>query len=208
LSIPKLKQATLRTPRPSRSEVRRRLIDAAADVFAAKGYTASSVDDVARQAGLTKGAVYSNFESKDDLFFALLSEQVAARIALVEALPASPEPAEEWLRSVGAALTRAMVEQPEWHLLFIEFWQRSIRDPEARERFVPHRRKLHDLVSATIRGRAEELNLKLPVDPDRLATAMIALSNGLAIEYLLDPESVPEDLFADVLTSMIDEQGR
>jgi AcrR family transcriptional regulator len=206
MSMPKLKDAVPRNSRPSRSEVRRRLIDAAAEVFAAKGYTASSVDDVARQAGLTKGAVYSNFESKDELFFALLGEQVAARIALVEALPATPEPAEAWLRSVGAALTRAMVEEPGWHLLFIEFWQRSIRDPAARERFVPHRRELHDLVSRTIAGRAQELKLRLPVEPDRLATAMLGLSNGLAIEYMLDPDSVPPDLLGDLLVSMIDSE--
>lgn len=207
VSMPDLKQATPRIPRPSRSEVRGRLIAAAAEVFAAKGYAASSVDDIARQAGLTKGAVYSNFDSKDDLFFELLGEQVAARIVLVEALPASPEPAEEWLRAVGAALTQAMYAQPEWHLLFIEFWQRSIRDPEARERFVPHRRRLHDLISATIARRSEELCFELPMDADRLATAILGMSNGLAIEYLLDPESVPPDLFGEVLVTMLSEQS-
>lgn len=203
MSIPELPAAKPRTPRPSRAEVRGRLIAAAAEVFAAKGYDASSVDDIARQAGLTKGAVYSNFDSKDDLFFELLGEKVAERIALVENLPASPEPAEAWVRGVGAALNAAMVEQPGWHVLFIEFWQRAIRDPAARERFVPRRRKLHDLVAKTIERRADELNLRLPVDPDRLATAMIGLSNGLAIEYLLDPASVPPDLFGDILASMV-----
>ena len=201
--MPNLKTAAPRTPRPSRDEVRERLIAAAAEVFAAKGYASSSVDDIARQAGLTKGAVYSNFDSKDDLFFALLGEQVAARIALVEALPAAPEPAEDWLRAVGAALTEAMYRQPEWHLLFVEFWQRSIRDPEARERFVPHRRRLHDLIAATILRRSEELGFGLPMDPDRLATAILGFSNGLAIEYLLDPDSVQRDLFGEVLVSML-----
>ena len=192
-----------RTPRPTRSEVRRRLVDAAADVFAAKGYAASSVDDIARQAGLTKGAVYSNFKSKDDLFFELLGEQVTARIDLVDSLPDSPEPAETWLRNVGDTLTAAMVNDPGWHVLFIEFWQRSIRDDAARERFVPRRRELHDLIARTIDRRADELGLTPPLPSGQLATAILAFSNGLAIEYMLDPDSVAPDLFGNVLAKLI-----
>ncbi|MGV1047156.1 MAG: TetR/AcrR family transcriptional regulator [Solirubrobacterales bacterium] len=198
------RQAPEPTPRrrPRRAEVRQRLLDAAGEAFAALGYDASSIDEIARRAGLTKGAVYSNFESKEALFFALLGEQVTARIALVEGLRPAEQPAAEGIRAIGDALMAAVADDPEWQLLFIEFWQRSIRDPEARERFVPQRRRLRRLISDAIRLRSEEIGLALPLPPEQLATVVLSLSNGLAIEYLLDPESVPRELFGDVLTAL------
>ena len=64
-------QPPVRVRRPGRAAVRRRLLDAALEVFAERGYASANLDQVAAAAGLTKGAIYSNFASKDDLFFAM-----------------------------------------------------------------------------------------------------------------------------------------
>jgi AcrR family transcriptional regulator len=192
----------VRAARPRRQEVRRRLLDAAAEVFAAQGYDGSSVEDIARRAGLTKGAVYSNFESKEALFFELLEEHISGRIALIEAFPAKDAPVADWVRAIGDGLMTAITEHPDWHLLFIEFWQRAMRDPDARERFIAQRRHLRRLISAAIRERSTELHLRPPLDPDDLATIVLALSNGLAIEYLLDPKAVPRSLFGEALLGL------
>jgi AcrR family transcriptional regulator len=184
-------------PRPARDEVRARLLGAAGSVFAQKGFAAASVEGVARAAGLTKGAIYSNFRSKDDLFFALLAEHVAERLVNLELGSG---------REIGDALMGAAIDDRQWQLLFIEFWQRAMRDPAAREQFVTHRRELRASIARAIEERAAEASYKLPLPAKDLATIVIALSNGLAIEHLPDPEDVPARLFGDVLQLLVNDQ--
>jgi AcrR family transcriptional regulator len=192
------------TPRLPRTEVRSRLLAAAGRVFAQKGFAAASVDDVARAAGMTKGAIYSNFASKDDLFLALLAEHVAGRLLAVHDLRLSRA---DGGRRIGDALMKAAVDDRDWELLFIEFWQRAMRDPGAREQFVTQRRELRQSIAAAIERQADELDYPLPVEPKDLATIVLALSNGLAIEHLADPDDVPARLFGDVLAALLEPGG-
>ena len=189
--------------RPSREEVRTRLLAAAGRVFAQRGFTAASVDDVARAAGLTKGAVYSNFDSKDELFFALLGEHVAQRLTVFAGLRLDSADADTGAHEIGDAMMRAAVDDQDWQLLFIEFWQRAMRDPDAREEFVLHRRELRAAIAGAIERRAADLGYPLTMPPEDLATVVLALSNGLAIEHLADPDGVPTRLFGDVLASVL-----
>src|ERR1700679_1871859 len=69
--------------RPTRGEVRDRILDAASKVFAAEGFAGATIDAIGQAAGFTKGAVYSNFESKDELFLALLDREFEQRGALI-----------------------------------------------------------------------------------------------------------------------------
>jgi AcrR family transcriptional regulator len=180
--------------RPSRVEVRERLLSAAGSVFAQRGFAAASVDDVAREAGLTKGAVYSNFASKDELFFALLGEHVAERLGNLD-LAGGHE--------IGDALMNAAIDDRDWQLLFLEFWQRAMRDPAARAQFVKHRRELRRSIADAIEKRAREAGYDLPLPAKDLATIVLALSNGLAIEHMPDPGDVPPRLFGEVLAALL-----
>lgn len=192
-----------RRPRPKRAEVRRRLLDAAGTVFARRGVGAASVDEVARAAGLTKGAIYSNFGSKDELFLALLADRIAARLDVVGELPPAEAPAADWLRRLGDILTRVSDSEPEWQMLFLEFWLGAMRDPETRAAFVTERRRLRALIADAVEQRASELGVRLPMPPAQVATALLALSNGLAIERLPDPDAVPADTFGALLAAMV-----
>src|SRR5271165_1914031 len=78
-----------RIRRPKREVVRRRLLDAALDVFAEHGFDTANLDQVAAAAGLTKGAIYSNFASKDDLFYAMMAEQVLAQVESIRSFMAA-----------------------------------------------------------------------------------------------------------------------
>jgi AcrR family transcriptional regulator len=178
------------TPRPPRDEVRARLLTAAGTVFATKGFAAASVEDVASAAGLTKGAIYSNFKGKDELFFALLGEHVANRFLAAADV--------QDISRVGDALMQAAIDDDEWQLLFLEFWLRAMRDPDARAQFVEHRRELREAIAKAI----EERGVPLPMPARDLATLLLALSNGLAIEHLPDPGEVPTRLFGDVLAAL------
>ena len=191
---------TSRTPRPRRAEVRTRILEAAATVVAERGLAAATLDQVAAAAGFTKGAVYSNFASKDELFLALLETQVAGRVAGVEETLSAARTVPEALAAVSAELARP---DPRTQLLAGEFWQRAVRDPSVAEAFAESRRRLR----ARVVEAAADFLAGLPEDPgwtpEALALVVIALANGLAFEELADPGSVPPGLAARVLGALV-----
>ena len=191
--------------RPRPAEVRSRILAAAAGVFAQRGFTAASVDEVAAAAGFTKGAVYSNFENKDDLFFALLGEQVKARIAVArQALAEAGGSSQEQMWVMGEALSRVLTADRDWQLLFLEFWQRAVREPAVGRRFAAHREGMRTLIAEAFRNESQRRGATLALPPERMATVALALSNGLAIEELASPGTVPPTLLSEVLVRLSD----
>jgi len=194
--------------RPTREEVRRALLDAAAQVFARRGVDGASVDDVAAAAGFTKGAVYSHFSSKDGLVAALVEDKVSAYLALgLEAVSDTSVPLAQRAQALGDRLTVAVDEQRDWTLLFLELWQRAVRSapvgaaPDGA--FLARRRELHAAVTRAITEHAEASGAHLLMPPPELATLLMALANGLAIERHADPGSVPDELLGRVLALVV-----
>lgn len=185
--------------RPPREETRRRVLDAAAHAFAARGFEATTLDDVAAAAGLTKGAIYSSFRGKDELILALMEQRIAERMRAAGDAFAEARDAEGGVQDAGARLIEAVHSDREWQRLFIEYWSRAMRDPPMREQLAERRRELRDLIARAIEGAARERGLSLAAPPEQLAVVILALSNGLAIEAQIDPEAVPPDLFGWVL---------
>jgi AcrR family transcriptional regulator len=185
-----------RQRRLPREETRRRLLAAAADVFASRGYEATSLEEVAAAAGFSTGAVYSNFESKQELLIALMREQIEQRVRLVRDSEVSRGTIAEGAGRAGGELAELLVRQPEWHLLFIEFWVRAVRDQALRAALAEQRRPMRALIAELIEEQAAELDVRLPAPAEHLAVIVLALSNGLAIEHLTDPDDVSPALFA------------
>jgi AcrR family transcriptional regulator len=191
---------TSRTPRPRRAEVRTRILEAAAAVVAERGLAAASLDQVAAAAGFTKGAVYSNFRGKEELFLALLETQAGQRVEHVERALAGAADVPGALAAVSAELARP---DPEGQLLFVEFWQRAVRDPGVREAFVASRRRLRARVTDAVRAFLAGLPNDPGWSPDALALVVVALATGLALEERADPGTVDEGLAARVLGSLV-----
>ncbi|MGH3449752.1 MAG: TetR/AcrR family transcriptional regulator [Haloechinothrix sp.] len=184
--------------RPTREETRRRVLAAAEDVFGERGIEAASVDDVAAAAGLTKGAVYSNFRSKSELVLALMEEHVVERQrSATEAFDTSDTG--EALRDAGARLVAAIHTDAKWQRLLIEYAVRAHRDPEIRDALRDRRRQLRAALAGLIERIAERHGLALSFNPDESAVVILALSNGFAVEGSIDDDAVPDDLFGRVL---------
>jgi AcrR family transcriptional regulator len=192
---------TPRTPRPRREEVRTRVLAAAASVVAERGLAAATLDQVAAAAGFTKGAVYSNFASKDELFLALLEDQARDRVTRVETALAGAPDVPAALAAVGAELAGA---DPAGQLLLVEFWQRAVRDPQVRAAFVASRRALRARVEEVVAGFLRTRPAAPGWDAARIALVVVALANGLALEALPDPGAVPQDLAAQVLGALLE----
>ena len=189
---------TART-RPTRAETRRRVLDAAFEVFAEHGIAASSLNDVAAAAGLTKGAVYSSFSGKDELVLALMEEHAAQRMAAgLASFDASLELGEA-LSHVGEALVRAMRTDASWHRLLAEYFAMSQHDPARREALRARRREAREAVVRALVRLSETTGLRLPLPAPEFAVVLFALSNGFAVEEGIDPEAVPDDLLPRVL---------
>lgn len=189
--------------RPKRTETRARLLQAASDVFAADGYDGASLDDVAAAAGLTKGAVYSSFAGKEELFYALMDERIGERLALADQAVKRQGTLEEIARDAGGEIVELIFSQTDWHLLFIEFWARAVRDPGRRENFARHRRSARALIARFLDEQAAATGVELPVPADQLAVAVLALSNGVAIEHLADPDTVDPAIFGVILSLLL-----
>lgn len=196
-------KAPKKRSRPTRSQTRARLLQAASQVFAERGYDRASLDDVAAAAGLTKGAVYSSFAGKDELFYALMRERIGERLELVAAAVDRQATLEDITRDAGDGLVELIFGQADWHLLFIEFWARAVRDPTLRDEFACQRRSARELIAHFLEQQAVQAGVGLPAPADQLAVAVLALSNGLAIEQLADPENIDPSIFGVILSLLL-----
>jgi AcrR family transcriptional regulator len=185
--------------RPTRAQTRARLMQAAGEVFAERGYERASLDGVAAAAGLTKGAVYSSFASKEELFYSLMQERIAERLALVRDVVDRNTTLADFSREAGGALEELISTQSDWHLLFIEFWAQAVRDPNLREDFSRQRRAARELIAEFLEQQAGRVGHELPAPADQLAVGVLALSNGLAIEQLADPDAIDRSIFGVIL---------
>lgn len=194
-----------RTRRPTRAEVRAGLLEAATRVFARKGIDATSVDDVAAAAGYTKGAIYSNFGNKDGLVAALVEDRTAAYLALgLAAADTAEGPLAAKARALGDRLDAASEEERDWHLLFVELWQRAVRRDPATEGFQERRHELRDAITTAVRAHAEATGSELTVPAEHVAVAIMALVNGMAMERLVAPHEAPDGLTGEVLAGLAD----
>src|SRR5215212_8671710 len=118
-----------------REQTRNDLIGAADRCFVEGGFHPTSVDQIAQAAGYTKGAVYSNFAAKEDLFFAVYERRMQrAVLELERTLAASADPA-GWIQSVIADTGRRRGRDDRWLSTFFEFWAHVVRRPALRTRF-------------------------------------------------------------------------
>lgn len=196
---------TTRT-RPTRAQTRTRLLEAAGAVFAERGYDETALDDVAAAAGLTKGAVYSGFSSKDELFFALVAERLDQRLKIVSHAAGGQRSLQELFSDAEDDLASLFTSQRDWQLLFIECWARAVRDPSRREEWAGHRRAARAVIADFLKQQAANTGVQLPASADDLALAAIALSNGIAIEHIADPETADPKLFSRMLGLLLGAQ--
>jgi AcrR family transcriptional regulator len=179
--------------------VRQRLLEAATRVFAHRGYAGATLEEVAAEAGFSKGAVYSNFTSKEEVFYALLREHVGERVERVQDAVVSANTLREAGAAAGRASGEAVDEEPDWHLLFLEFVTRAARQPELHEELGRQRVEMRGLIAEQAREHLKALDSEPALSAEQLANVMLALSNGLAIEQLVQSEGVEPDLFERTL---------
>lgn len=187
------------------AQTRARLIDAAAKVFALRGFQAAGVEEIAEEAGYSHGAVYSNFEGKADLFLAVFEDYMAQRVReLAETQTALPADAPETrARALADQWMDRLARDRESLVLHIEFIAHADRDPELARRFGIRSAAMREAVARYIAHYQKEAGAELAMPVDDLALVLRALGIGLAIESLVSPDAVRHDLYGDFVELLV-----
>jgi AcrR family transcriptional regulator len=187
------------TREQSRANTRERLLTASRSAFARSGFHGASVEEIASEAGFSTGALYSNFDGKEDLFLVLMEREIdehAREIAeAVRARASVAERAEGGARQWMSTIER----EPELLLLFMEFWAYGVRDPDVRPKVAARFAQMRDVLTRLIADAVREFDLELALPAEQLAIAIDALADGIARQKLADPAAVPDELMGTVL---------
>lgn len=172
-----------------RAETRTRLLDAGERVFVRRGLQGSSVEEIAAEAGFTRGAFYSNFSSKDDLVVELSRRHSEALVDRIRrASKREHASADEVLRDVFAALADDSRER--WLVLTTEFTLHAIRDADARRTWAAQQRRVRDELVSVVDEAVSRQGLTLPIPTDLFVRAAIALAQGSMTQRLVEPRSL------------------
>jgi AcrR family transcriptional regulator len=175
----------------SAARTRSRLVAAAQRVFFERGFHGASLEAVAEEAGLTKGAVYSRFESKADLFLAYQEERNKQTVERVGERLAELGQG-DWPLDVIIEHweNRLLHESLEQSLLVIEFWASACRDPEVHRRFSDQHERVMAGVAEHLDQTATRLGVTLPLPALELVRVSTGIAHGLALEQLMNREKV------------------
>lgn len=196
-----------RPAKPTRDEkkarTRRRLLDAAAEVFAHRGFEATSLDEIAEVAGFSKGAVYSNFAGKEDLFLSVLDEHVTRQMLDIRGdIDVTRAPGEQVMEA-GQRFMDLFQRERAWYLLSFEFLAYAARNPEFQVEFAARQRAQREAVVAMLEENSAAMDIPMSLPPQRMAVALEALANGIAFAKLADEQGVPDDLVGELFALLV-----
>ena len=184
---------------------RQHLLEAAAMVFARDGFQASSLDDIAATAGFTKGAVYSNFKSKDDLFLAVLDDRFERSRAAIRGVLDTPEARspEKWKPLVASAVRESLWDD-NWTMLFLEFVLYAARNPQARSKLAGWTRHSLSQVEQLLTEEYDSADTPPHYPPADLAMISVSLFDGLGVYRLIDPSFTSDQTLTAALQFLSD----
>ncbi|WP_371619284.1 TetR/AcrR family transcriptional regulator [Streptomyces sp. NBC_00454] len=194
---------TDRTPQADRkTETRSRLIDAAAELFARKGFHAVSAEAVAEAAGRTTGALYSHFGGKEGLLLALLEvwkERTAEELAAEIAAAGPADPAVHFSAMWGS-LTRPHPDRGDsWLLLETELWLHAARGPLIGGPLAQRYAEVRARLGEGLADWAQATGTPLTRPPEETGALVLGLLLGLAMQHRLDPQGIPDALVVEAL---------
>lgn len=176
--------------RPTRDDTRQRVIDGAEVVFGRRGFGGAAIDEICREADLTRGAFYSSFTSKDDLFFALydrMLRRVEERFAnIATAMKAGTTGVPEFVSAIVAAYP---VDR-NWFLLFTEFNLHAIRHPAVAVTLAEHRARMLDAITAVIDQLLGAVAIDPAIDTRKVARLILAIHEGNFSQSEIEPDQI------------------
>jgi AcrR family transcriptional regulator len=191
-------------PRKGEPSARDVLMDSAATVIAERGYGGASIDSIVEAAGLSKGTFYWHFKSKEELFLAVIEERIDRPVrSLMEVTRTAPAETAT-APTVSRGLADLFAGRRELLVLAQEYWSVALRSVPVRRRYRRRQQALTETLAEALRARHRETGVPLTMPAEALATAFIALAQGLAIEATLRPDATDPKLYGEILSLVYD----
>jgi AcrR family transcriptional regulator len=189
------------TPDRRRALTRSHLLQAAAHVFARNGFHEASIDDVAAAAGFTKGAVYSNFKNKEDLFLALMDQRTDEQIAAVQTTleEATTLSSDERAARFTNLTAQLLWGDRDWQLLYLEFALYAARHPNARRLLAERQRRDRERLVPIIEAEFARVPAPPTVSIEDLAAIFLALFSGIGLQHLTNPDDADDTLLQSAI---------
>jgi AcrR family transcriptional regulator len=185
-----------------RQQTRAYLLRAAAQVFEERGFYGATMDEVAAVAGFTKGAVYSNFKNKEDLFMALFQANYEEQMdVLRETLQASEIPPQARLSDFVTMLQEEGDRVgTNFGLLYQEFWLYAVRNPTARAQLIQIENENVRAIGEILQSERVRLGFEPLESPDRIARIITIIFNGIGMQRVLQPELADDALIETAIS--------
>jgi AcrR family transcriptional regulator len=188
------------TRKEKQAKTRSSLLKSATKLICRKGITEASIDEVAADAGYTKGAFYANFKSKEEMFLVMMDEKYAAELERIEAsLPGEGMPVEE-VRASAEDFIRFAWADSEWPRLYFEFTTYAARNPEFREELATRNRAMRERIAEIIRHWAEDFPADSPFPYEDIAMMLHWMVDGFMIGRLVEP-ALDEELYSTMVAT-------
>jgi len=181
-------------------ETRTQLMNSAIKLFSTQGFKSASVDDICKEAGVSKGAFYHHFESKQALFLALLDGWLHNIDSAIEA--AHEKSAPETFLQITEAFPYIFETAGDHLPMFLEFWLQASRDETIWQASIAPYRRYHKEFTSLIKKGVEEGSF-IEVDPELTARMIVSMAMGLLLQSLLDPEGAKWESTAREITNMM-----
>jgi AcrR family transcriptional regulator len=189
--------------RPTRDETRRRLFEAAAQVFAEHGVGAATVEQVTSAAGFTRGAFYSNFATKEELAVAMLEDHLARSQTHNRELARRHPDSSDLVEALRFDTDRHDDPLHLNPLLQVELMLYVARTPELRPALGEHIRTMRTLVGEIAAATLRAAGVEAPIEAEQLGTVLVAIEDGLRLHRIIDPASTPPDAFFSALDTLL-----
>ena len=180
------------------------LLDGALHAFAERGFDGASIGYICERAGLTTGAFYSNFASKQELFFALLEARAASVLAHFEELTDRVESQPELLDDLLRDAVEPERDSAVWTLVSLEFRLFAMRHPDAARELLDHELRLRARIADLLTRALRAAGRRPTIEADELARLLIAIYAGLSLRHGSHPSTAtPDRLAARVLPTLL-----
>ncbi len=190
------------TRKEKQARTRQKLMRSAGKLFCRHGLEQASVDEIAQDAGYTKGAFYSNFKSKEELFLAMLDAKFGEEIERIEAALGTDETPDEAARHAGEDLIRFMRSDPEWERLYLEFVAYAGRDDEFRQELLTRCRAMDERLAEVYRRWTESIGIEPPIPIQDITQITSIMTHGFLMSQQIDPE-LDEQLYGTMLAAFM-----